>query len=61
MSDIVEDENEEGDGDDSDDDGDHRNAFLEAVDEVMSERHGKHSKMIMMILRTWLATQRRMG
>ena len=43
VSDIVEDENEEGDGDESDDDGDHRNAFLEALDDVMSERYGLHS------------------
>ena len=43
ISDIVEDENEEGDGDESDDDGDHRNAFLEALDDVMSERYGLHS------------------
>ena len=43
VSDIVEDENEEGDGDESDDDGDHRRDFLDALDDVMSERYGHHS------------------
>ena len=40
VADIDEDENEEGGGDESDDDGDHRREFLDALDDVMSERYG---------------------
>ena len=43
VSDIQEDENEVGDGDESDDDGDHQNDFVEALNEVQSERYGYHS------------------
>ena len=43
VSDIQEDENEVGDGDKSDDDGDHQNDFVEALNEVQSERYGYHS------------------
>ena len=42
ISDIVEDENEEGDGDESDNDGDHQQDFLDALKNVMSERYGHH-------------------
>ena len=42
VSDIVEDESEEGDGDESDNNGYHQSDFLDAVDDVMSERYGYH-------------------